>query len=346
MFWTEDGGYPEELFPALDPRLKNLAREKLAGDVCPVGGKFGGLTAQWAGRLGLEPGTAVGCGVIDSHAGLPGCGITGPGRMMLIIGTSSVQAALSEKPYSGNGIMGGVKNGIIPGFYAMESGLAAVGDIFEWFLTNSLPGSYRDKAQEAGLNPYRYLARLAERVPPGSGGLLALDWWTGNKTPFVDAELSGVLLGYSLAAKPEDLYRALVEATGFGTRMIMEYFEQGGVKIRDIVACGGIAEKDPFLTQIYADISDREIKVSGSEQTAALGAAMYASAAAGKEKGGHENILQAAASMSRILDKSYRPNPGHRETYRSLYREYRELSAYFGKPGGVMKRLKDLARQR
>jgi L-ribulokinase len=265
--------------------------------------------------------------------------------MMLAIGTSSVQAALSETPYSGEGIMGGVKNGIIPGFYAMESGLAAVGDLFEWFLVNGLPASYRDKAEETGLNPYQYLARLTGDAPPGGRGLLALDWWTGNKTPFVDAELSGLLLGYSLTTKPEDVYRALVEATGFGTRMIMEHFEKAGVKIREIVACGGIAEKDPFLMQIYADITNREIKVSAARETIALGAAMYASAAAGVEKGGHENISRAAASMNLILDKSYKPNSGHIETYGFLYGKYRELSEYFGKTSDTMKHLKGMTRQ-
>ncbi|MDR0877766.1 MAG: ribulokinase, partial [Treponema sp.] len=304
--------------------------------------KFGELNQAWAEKLGLLPGTAVGATVIDAHSGMPGCGITRPGQMMLIIGTSSVQAVLSERPYSGKGIMGGVKGGIIPGYYALESGLAGVGDIFEWFLTTGIPAAYQEKAAACGLNLFRYLSGLAETYRPGESGLLALDWWTGNKTPFVDASLSGLILGLTLGTKPEEVYRALIEATGFGTRMIMDHFEEAGVGISGIYACGGIAEKDAFLMQIYADITNREIKVSASGQTAALGAAMYASVAAGTERGGHSHIAEAAAAMSRIREQTYTPNPANVLLYDRLYAHYRRLSAYFGGENKVMQELRSM----
>ncbi|MDR2143243.1 MAG: ribulokinase [Treponema sp.] len=334
--------YPSgQLLRAFNPGLERLVEEKMSAEIVPVGSKLGELNEEWAGRLGLFPGTAVGAGVIDAHAGLPGCGITKPGRMMLIAGTSSVQAVLSEKPYSGKGVMGGVKGGIIDGYYALESGLAAVGDIFEWFITNAVPEQYGVMAKAEGKSLFRFLGELAGKKRPGENRLLALDWWNGNKTPFVDAGLSGVLVGCTMATRPEDIYRALMEATGFGTRAIMDAFEEAGVKIDEIRACGGIAEKDPMLMQIYADITNREIKVSASGQTAALGAAMYASVAAGAEKGGYDRIAGAAAAMSRTRDQAFTPDPDNANVYSALYGRYRELSGYFG-ASGIMKDLKAL----
>jgi L-ribulokinase len=341
-WWQEGEGYPHDVFAALDPRLAGLAAEKLRGPICPVGEKFGELHKTWAERLGLLPGTAVGCGIIDSHAGMPGCGITGPGQMMLIIGTSSVQIVLSEQPYSGGGIMGAVKGGIIPGYYALESGLAGVGDVFEWFIQNGVPARYAAAATAAGKNMYRYLGDLTAHYRAGQSGLLALDWLSGNKTPFVDADLSGLILGINLTTKPEDIYRALVEATGFGTRLIMEHCEIAGVPTSEIIACGGIAEKDPFLMQIFADITNREIKLSAVEQTAALGAAIYASVAAGSGRGGYDRLTDAAAAMSRIREHGYTPNPANTAAYSELYAAYKEVGAWCGGTSTVMRLLRGL----
>lgn len=337
-----DGVYPVDVFTALDQRLSNYAGEKLIGNICPVGGKFGELTGEWAARLGLLPGTAVGCPVIDAHAGIPGCGITEPGVMMLMLGTSSVEAILSEKPFSGSGIIGAVKDGVIPGYYALETGLAAVGDVFEWFINTALPEDYRKRAENAGLSPHRYLGGLTMNNRAGETGLLALDWWAGNKTPFVDAALSGMILGYTLAAKPEHIYRCLVESAGFGSRMIMEYFAGAGVGINEIRACGGIAGKDEFLMQIFADITNCEIKVSAQAETTALGSAMYASAAAGTARGGHDNIAQASRAMSRLKQRTYKPNPCQAERYSQLYDIYRSLCGYFGKTSDALRRLQRL----
>jgi L-ribulokinase len=344
--WDGEKYPPARLLRAFNPGLEHLAEEKMAAEVVPVGSKLGELNGEWAGRLGLLPGTAVGAGIIDAHAGLPGCGITKPGQMMLMIGTSSVQAVLSEKPYSGKGVMGGVRGGIVGGYYALESGLAGVGDIFEWFTTSAVPEKYGAAAKAEGKSLFRFLGEMANQKKPGESGLLALDWWGGNKTPFVDAGLSGVLVGCTMATRPEDIYRALIEATGFGTRAIMDAFEEAGEKINEIRACGGIAEKDTALMQLYADITGREIKVSASSQTAALGAAMYASVAAGAEKGGYNRITDAAAAMSRTRGESFKPNPDHTGIYSELYNRYRKLSAYFGKEDDVMKLLGELRRGR
>ncbi|MDR2097577.1 MAG: ribulokinase [Spirochaetaceae bacterium] len=337
-----NGEYPVDVFTALDERLSNYAGEKLAGEICPVGGKFGELTDEWAARLGLLPGTAVGCPIIDAHAGMPGCGITEPGVMMLILGTSSVEAILSETPFSGSGIIGAVKDCIIPGYYALETGLAAVGDAFEWFINNAVPEQYRKKAEAAGVNLYHYLGSLTMNYRAGETGLLALDWWAGNKTPFVDAALSGMILGCTPSTKPEHIYRSLVEAAGFGTRMIMDYFTNAGVGINEIRSCGGIAEKDEFLMQIFADITNREIKVSASPETAALGSAVYASTAAGAGRGGHKSVAEAARAMSHLRARIYRPNPGQSGLYSRLYDMYRGLCRYFGGENDVMRQLQKL----
>lgn len=344
--WLEGEGYPEQAFlRALDPRLETYPEDKLGEDICPVGSRIGELNPAWAEKLGLLPGTAVGASIIDAHAGLPGCGITKPGQMLLIIGTSSVQAALSDRPYSGGGICGAVKGGIMPGYYALESGLAGVGDIFGWFVNHCVPAAYHEQAKGAGCGMHEYLTRLAEKLVPGESGLLALDWWSGNKTPFVDVDLSGMIVGYTLSTRPEEVYRALIEATGFGTRLIMEAFEDAGVLVDEIRACGGIVEKNPLLMQIYADITNREIKVAASQQTAALGAAMYAAVAAGSERGGYDSIFDAAQAMGRIQEKTYRPIPAHVAVYETLYREYCQLKDYFGAKNPVMKILKQIRQQ-
>ena len=343
--WLEGEGYPgKDFLKALDPRLETYVEDKLSSDICPMGSRIGVLNGTWAKKLGLLPGTAVGATIIDSHAGLPGCGIAKPGQMMLIIGTSSVQAALSVTPYSGEGICGAVKGGIMPGYYALESGLAGVGDIFGWFVNHCVPASYHRQAEEAGCGMHQYLTSLAGKLTPGESGLLALDWWSGNKTPFVSVDLSGLILGCTLATRPEEIYRALIEATGFGTRLIMEAFEHAG-PVDEIRACGGIVEKNPLLMQIFADITNREIKVAASEQTAALGAAMYAAVAAGSENGGYASIFEAAEAMSSMKEESFRPIPENAAIYESLYQEYCRLKDYFGADNPVMKNLKQIRQE-
>ncbi|MDD3212580.1 MAG: ribulokinase [Eubacteriales bacterium] len=330
MYFNEHGYPPDEFFHRIDPALKGFISDKLAGSVCRVTEPFGTLTREWAGRLGLREGIAVGCSVIDAHAGMIGCGITRPGQMMLALGTSSVQSLLSHTPYSGRGIIGALRDCVIPGYYLWESGLAAVGDQLAWFADHFRP---------AGQSEDDYLSTLSRRaaaLKPGESGLLALDWWNGNKTPFVSSNLAGVIVGMRLSTTPEDIFRALMESTAFGTKLILDTFEQAGESVREIIACGGIVDKNPQLMQIYADVLGREIRVAGCSQTIALGAAIYASVAAGAEAGGYNTLDDAAAHMTSLKNVVYRPVPEHHEAYRKLFGEYLELSNYFGQKNIVL----------
>lgn len=324
-WWLPDKGYPDETFyEKLHPDLKNVTR-KMPGNICDVGKKIGELNITWAERLGLMPGTAVAASVIDSHAGAPGSGIYNKNQMMLVVGTSSVMAALSERPYTGQGICGAFKGGIVPGYYALESGLAAVGDMLAWFVDHCVTASYVNEAKQKGMDIHELLIQKASKYAPGESGLLALDWWNGNKTPYVDGELRGTILGLNLRTTPAEIYRALIESTAFGTRMIMEIFEAAGVEIKEIVASGGIANKNPLFMQIYADVLGKPIKLADSDQTAALGSAIYAALAAGKEKGGHDSYEEAVRSMSRQKEPGYQPCERHTKIYDRLYAEYCKL---------------------
>lgn len=328
--YDEGQGYPaKEFFGLFEKRLENLVEDKLSTAISKIDESFGSLNEEWAEKLGLLPGTAVGTSIIDAHAGLPGCGITKPGQMMLIIGTSSVQTVLSERPYSKAGIMGGVKGGIMPGYYALESGLAAVGDQFEWFVNNCVPEYYYEEARNQNQNIHQYLTEKAQKLAAGQSGLIALDWWNGNKTPYTNSELSGVLIGLNINTKPEEIYRAFIEATAYGTRLIMDMFEEAGVGIDEIFACGGIAHKNSMLMQIYSDVTNREIKISAVDQTAALGAAMYAAVAAGSGRGGYDSIFEAAEKMSSVKEKVYKPDRKSHETYSELYEQYKILKDMF-----------------
>ena len=340
--WDEKTGYPDSnFFKGIHPALEGVAQEKLWGDVVPVGSRFGTLTADWAGRLGLKTGIAVGCGIIDAHAGLPGCGITRPGQMLLVLGTSSVQTMLSKVPYAKKGICGSVKGGIMPGYYALESGLAAVGDVLDWFAGNCTPGICECEARNRGISVQQILTEKASHLTPGQTGLIALDWWNGNKTPYVDATRSGLILGCTLTTRPEDIYRALIESTAFGTRLIMETFEQAGNFTEEIIACGGITHKNPLMMQIYADVLNKEIKISASDETPALGSAMYAAVAAGPEAGGYATIFEAAENMSCLESYAYNPIKEYVVIYESLYQEYLSLVNQFAPAlHGCMEKLK------
>jgi L-ribulokinase len=235
---------------------------------------------------------------------------------------------------------GYVEDGVIPGYFGYEAGQSCVGDHFSWFVEHATPAAYRDEANARGLDIHAFLQDKASRLRPGQSGLLALDWWNGNRSVLVDAELGGLLIGATLATTPEEIYRALIEATAFGTRVIIEAFEANGVPIREIVACGGLAEKSPLIMQIYADVTGRPFRLSASDQTPALGSAMFGAVAAGAEAGGHATIDEAARAMASLKDESYEPIPDHVSLYDVLYREYVRLHDYFGRgENNVMKTL-------
>lgn len=325
-------GYPaEHILYKINPLLKDVAAKKLGTDICPLDEKIGTLNREWAEKLGLKEGIAVAPGIIDSHVGMAGCGITSPGKLMLILGTSSVMLTLSERPFSDKGVVGAVKGGIIPSFYALESGLAAVGDLFEWMVDTCVPAGYMEAAEKEGKDIHTYLSGKAEGIGAGNTGLMVLGWWSGNKTPYVNGELRGVIAGLNMGTRPEQIYRALIEATAYDTLRIVDALRDAGLVIDSIVACGGIANKNRMLMQIYADVLNCEIRLSASAQTAALGAAMYAAVAAGSKAGGYDRIDRAAENMCRLKDAVFIPNRRNHEIYMDLYEEYRRMADYFGR---------------
>jgi len=342
--WHKSDGFPsEEFLRSLDPRLEQLARTKLRGPVLPLGSRAGGLNKRMAEIMGLPPGTAVAVGNIDAHAMVPAVGAVTSGKLVLAMGTSTCHLLLNDKEVPAEGICGVVEDGIIPGYYGYEAGQSAVGDIFAWYVDEALPKYVKQQAADEGLSAHQWLELQASGQRPGASGLLALDWWNGSRSVLMDADLSGVIVGLTLQTKPEEIYRALLEATAFGTRAIIEGFTESGLEVTELYACGGLPQRNRLLMQIYADVTGREIKIADSVQTAALGAAMFGAVAAGKEAGGYGNIVGAAEKMARVREESFKPIPEHVPVYESLYREYLALHDYFGRGGNeVLKRLKGI----
>ncbi len=345
--WNKRTGYPSrEFFAALDPRLTNVVEDKLSINVYPVGAKAGEVTPAAAKWSGLKAGTAVAVANVDAHVSLPACGITKEGQLLMIMGTSTCHLFLGTHEKTVPGTCGVVEDGVLPGFLGYEAGQSCVGDHFGWFVTNCVPPAYHQEAQARGVNIHNLLTELAAKQRPGEHGLLALDWWNGNRSVLVDADLTGVMLGMTLLTKPEDIYRALIEATAYGTRMIIDTFEENGLPINELFACGGIAEKNTLMMQIYADVTNREIRIGKSSQTPALGSAMFGAVAAGNERGGYGDIFAAIAAMGGTREFVYRPNPENVFLYDRLYAEYARLHDLFGRGGeNVLKRLKDIRRQ-
>lgn len=342
--WHKQEGYPSEaFFKALDPRLEKLMSTKLRGAVLPLGAKAGELTETMAAKIGLQPGTAVAVGNIDAHAAVPAVGVVTPGKLVMAMGTSICHLLLGEEEREVEGMCGVVEDGMIPGYYGYEAGQSAVGDIFEWFVEECVPAYARREAEEAGENIHVYLTRKASELKPGQSGLLALDWWNGNRSVLVDTNLTGTMLGLTLLTKPWEMYRALLEATAFGTRKIIEAFHTNGVNVDELYACGGLPQKNKLLMQIYADVTNREIKIAASKQTPALGSAMFGAVAAGSAKGGYDSIVDAAKKMARVREETFKPNAEHVAVYNRLYEEYVALHDYYGRgTNEVMKRLKEI----
>lgn len=342
--WHKQEGFPsKEFFKALDPRLENVVEDKLSTDIYPLGGKAGELTKEMAEKTGLMSGTAVGIANIDAHVAVPAVGITGPGKMLMIMGTSTCDIMLNEEEVIVPGMCGVVEDGVLPGFFGYEAGQSCVGDHFEWFVENCVSKEYYDAAKVADQNIHQYLTEKASKLKVGESGLVALDWWNGNRSVLVDADLTGMILGCTLLTKPEEIYRALIEATAYGTKMIIETFEKAGVAINELYACGGISKKNKLMMQIYSDVTNREIRISASDQTPALGAAMFGAVAAGKEKGGYDTIFEAAKVMGKVEEEYYKPIKENVVMYQKLYQEYELLHDYFGRgENNVMKRLKTI----
>jgi L-ribulokinase len=342
--WSKRGGFPDaDYFAALDPRLRDVVDTKMSRVVLPAGIRAGGLSAEGASWTGLRPGTAVAVANVDAHVAVPAATVTEPGRMVMIMGTSTCHMVLGPNERAVPGICGSVEDGIIPGYVGYEAGQSCVGDHFAWFVEQAVPGRYHGEAAARGMDIHALLQEKGGAAAPAESGLLALDWWNGNRSVLVDAGVSGLLLGATLATTPEEIYRALVEATAYGTRVIVETFQAHGVPIHEIVACGGLADKSPMIMQIYADVVGLPFRLSASDQTPALGSAMFGAVAAGSNAGGHTTIENASRAMARLKDVFYEPVPEHHRTYDALYREYVRLHDYFGRgENDVMKTLRRL----
>lgn len=336
----QDGQYPSrEYFRAVNPAFANVIEEKVTGDLAPLGGKAGTLTEAMAAKIGLKAGTPVAVANVDAHVTAPAVKATEPGVMVMIMGTSTCHIMSGDTLRDVEGMCGVVDGGIIDGLYGYEAGQSGVGDIFAWFVDNAVPREYFDAADAAGMGIHEYLTAEAAKQRPGQHGLIALDWWNGNRSTLVDTELSGLLIGATLATRAPDIYRALIESTAFGTREIIEAFEAQGVSVKALVAAGGLPEKNALLTQIYADVTGRPLTLSGSAQAPALGSAIHAAVAAGL----YPDIRAAAEVMGSVKPDIVTPIPENQAIYDSLYAEYKTLYDYFGRGANdVMKRLKKL----
>ncbi|PYI56278.1 ribulokinase [Paenibacillus flagellatus] len=341
--WHKTDGWPRRDFlEAIDPRLATLAETKLRGEVIPSGTKAGELTEEMARLTGLMAGTPVAAAIIDAHAALPGAGVVGPGTMVLAMGTSLCHLIVADEERQVEGNRGVVEDGIVPGYYGYEAGQPAVGDLFGWFARHGVPADAQQAAEREGLSVFAWLEREASRLAPGENGLLALDWWNGNRSVLADEGLSGLIVGYTLQTKPEEIYRALLEATAYGTKRIVDAFEESGIPVASIVASGGIPQRSPLLMQLFADITGKPIAVPAAAEPTALGAAMMGAVAAGAEGGGFGSIAEAAARMAPPVAKTYEPDAARAAVYAELYRDYVALHDYFGRGGGggVMHRLR------
>ena len=342
--WSKIEGFPpNEFFRLLDPRMENIVDEKMKRQITPLGSKAGGLSEEAAGWTGLKPGTAVAVANVDAHVAVPAATVTGSGRMVMIMGTSICHMVVGEKEEIVPGMCGVVGDGILPGLPGFEAGQSCVGDHFQWFVENALPAAYEKEAEERGISVHQLLEEKASSQKPGQHGLLVLDWWNGNRSVLVDVDLTGLLLGATLLTKAEDIYRALIEATAYGTRLIVETFVESGVPIHELVATGGLPNKNKMLMQIYADVCGLPIVVPEAAQIGALGSAMHGAVAAGAAAGGYDSIVEASQKMARLRPDRYAPIPENKAVYDRLFAEYKLLHDYFGRgENDVMKRLKVL----
>jgi L-ribulokinase len=335
----QDGHYPSRDFlAALNPDFAGFAEDKLTYPISALGTRAGALTAEAADWTGLPEGIAVAVGNVDAHVTAPAAQAVEPGQMVLIMGTSTCHvinsAGLAEVP----GMCGVVDGGVIAGQFGYEAGQSAVGDIFGWFIDQAVPGPLRRDAELRGISAHELLTEQAAALPVGAHGLVALDWEGGNRSVLVDHGLSGVIAGLTLATRPHEIYRALLESTAFGTRVIIEAFESSGVPVTEVIVAGGLLKND-LLMQIYADVTRHALSVIDSDQGPALGSAIHAAVAAGA----YPDVPTAAQTMGKVRREVYTPAPGNSAIYDELYAEYVLLHDYFGRGGNdVLHRLRAL----
>lgn len=327
MFSNLWGGLPDvEFLEMLSPGLGEL-RSRLFNEAYSSEQLAGYLSKEWADKLGLSDKVAVAVGAFDAHMGAVGAGVDA-GTLVKILGTSTcdIMVQPNDQPLADiKGVCGIVDGSVMSGYYGIEAGQSAVGDIFLWFINNLVPEKYGKTQDEK----FKNLEEAASKLKPGESGLLSLDWNNGNRTILVDVRLTGLLLGQTLHTQPHEIYRALIEATAFGALAIIDRIEEYGVKISEVVNCGGLASKNPMLMQIYSDITGRPMKISRSDQTPALGAAIFAAVAAGKNAGGYDSVEEAKAKMTGTSNE-FKPIAGNHEVYKKIYKLYRKLYDGFG----------------
>lgn len=338
----QDGRYPSEDFlAALNPDFKDFVSNKLQHAIGRLGDTAGYLTAEAAAWTGLPEGIAVAVGNVDAHVTAPAARAVDPGQLVAIMGTSTCHVMNGDELHEVPGMCGVVDGGVVDGLWGYEAGQSGVGDIFGWFTRNGVPPEYHSAAAAKGLGIHEYLTELASRQAIGEHGLIALDWHSGNRSVLVDHELSGIVVGQTLATRPEDTYRALLEATAFGTRTIVDAFRNSGVPVKEFIVAGGLL-KNKLLMQIYADVTGLQLSTIGSAQGPALGSAIHAAVAAGK----YADIREASAAMGAEPGDVYTPIPANVAAYEELFQEYRTLHDYFGRgTNSVMHRLKSIQRR-
>ena len=338
----QDGQYPSrEYFKALNPDFELFAEEKLAHTIGELGESAGGLTPEASAWTGLPVGIAVAVGNVDAHVTAPAAKATEPGQMVAIMGTSTCHVMNHDVITEVPGMCGVVDGGIVSGLYGYEAGQSGVGDIFAWYVNNQVPQRYFDEATKAGLSIHQYLTDLAAPQAVGAHGLVVLDWHSGNRSVLVDHELSGTILGLTLTTTTEEVYRSLLEATAFGTRIIIDTFAESGVPVKEFIVAGGLL-KNAFLMQLYSDVTRLPISTIDTDQGPALGSAIHAAVASGI----YANVNEAANAMGKVNKHVYMPNEERSQQYDLLYREYLELHDYFGRgANNVMKRLKQMKRE-
>ena len=323
--WNRQAGYPSVSFmKALDRQMANVVREKMPGKLLSPGQKAGELTEEMAQKIGLVPGIAVSAATIDAHAGVPGAGVAEPGTLVMVMGTSSCHMLNATEEKLVPGVAGVVDGGILPGYFGYETGQAAVGDAFDWL------------RRTLGYDDFARLTREAKTLPPGSEGVTCVDWFNGCRTPLMDGSLTGAFAGLTLAHGPQHMYRALLEASAFGLRWIVEILEDSGVPVNQYVATGGLPHHNPLLLQIYADVLGEPIQVPPSKQGPALGAAILGTLAAGEKQTGFATAEEAVKAMAGPVQgkkgrapKVVKPNPKACELYDPAYHRYREIAEIF-----------------
>ena len=338
--WDPNSGYPgNDFWASVDPRLDGIIGTKVGTDVRAAGSLAGNLSLRGHELTGLNIGTAVSVPLIDAHMPMCVSGAVNAGQLLLTLGTSAGFIIMDHKQRRIPGVFSSTQDGILPGLTAYEASQPSMGNTFAWFMENSVPESYAMEARRRGIGLFQLMDEKASLLPPGANGLLALDWWNGNRAPYNDFDLSGMVLGLTLKTKPEELYKAIIESCAYATRTVLELYRNGGIAVHSVFAAGGIAQKNPMLMQIYADVLGIPIRIADSKQPGAKGGAIFAAAVSGQ----YPDIYAAAAALSDRCETVYTPDADNTAKYDTLYEEYLRLARYFAEGGNpVMKKLRNI----